>query len=89
MSDLKTEITIEDVLGPRPSHYHGGEGDRGCFAVCPVWNYDQQVRKLQAFEAEKVVDWLVWSLGGATEEGAISINKMIDEFTAKRAKSLS
>ena len=37
----------EFVLGKRPDHYHGGEYDAGCFALCPVWEYDVQALKIE------------------------------------------
>ena len=37
----------EFILGKRPDHYHGGQGDAGCFKSCPVWDYDLQSLKIQ------------------------------------------
>lgn len=38
---------VEFILGKRPDHYHGGQGDAGCFATCPVWQYDLTALKIQ------------------------------------------
>lgn len=37
----------EFILGKRPDHYHGGQGDAGCFATCPVREYDLKSLKIE------------------------------------------
>lgn len=38
---------VEFILGKRPDHYHGGQGDSACFKTCPVWDYDLKSLKIQ------------------------------------------
>jgi len=43
-----TQKQLEQYLGTRGEHYHGGKGNAGCFSVCPVWDWDLRARRLQA-----------------------------------------
>lgn len=73
---------IEQYLGPRGEHYHGGMGDAGCFSVCPVWDWDLRARKLQI----DILDGSIKLLEDAQEYGERFIVNGIEQFKSRRIK---
>jgi len=53
-----TQKQLEQYLGNRGEHYHGGKGDAGCFSVCPVWDWDLRARRLQAYILDVKIELL-------------------------------
>lgn len=53
-----TQDQIEQFLGPRGEHYHGGKGYAGCSSVCPVWSWYQRARALQIFLLDDRIETL-------------------------------
>lgn len=77
---------LENYLGPRGEHYHGGKGDAGCFSVCPVWDWDLRARRLQADLLDAKIDLLEWALAGAAPAAEPRFVKAIDDAKSQRAK---
>lgn len=73
---------LEQYLGPRGEHYHGGKGDAGCFSVCPVWDWNLRARKLQL----DILDGSIKLLEDAQEYGERFIINGIEQFKTRRSK---
>lgn len=73
---------LEEFLGPRGEHYHGGHGDAGCFSLCPVWEWDLRSRKL----CKAILDDEIDILEQAQEHGGRFIVNAIEQLKSRRAK---
>ena len=77
---------IEQYLGPRGEHYHGGNGDAGCFSVCPVWDWDLRARKLQAHILDGKIALLEEVHRRDCDVHGMWLHNQIDAARAQRAK---
>lgn len=73
---------LEEFLGPRGEHYHGGHGDAGCFSACPVWEWDKRFQKLQIH----IIDEKIRTAQTIDGSMVTSASREIDILQSQKAK---
>ena len=81
-----TQDQIEQFLGTRGEHYHGGKGDAGCFSVCPVWSWDRRAHALQIFILDQKIELAQTIQNQMKASFSVANDQLLDGLQSVRAK---